>query len=211
MADDSPPSRSARPESHGEMEASYISNLQQVPLVWMRVDFQCILLMVILQRLQTLCFSSDSSLFEICRQIRIQVFVEEQGFDIGDEFDELDRTSVHALFSLSVRPNEHIGTLRYDPKKAKIGRLALLPAYRRSGIGKQMMISFERRLMDNSMSMDQGSSLSLPDSSTPVQLRLHSQLRVIGFYSKIGYEPVGPTFIGMCSCISSSLMSISQQ
>ncbi|KAI9616370.1 hypothetical protein H4Q26_010760 [Puccinia striiformis f. sp. tritici PST-130] len=138
MADDSPPSRSARPESHGEMEAS------------------------------------------VRRGAR---------FDIGDEFDELDRTSVHALFSLSVRPNEHIGTLRYDPKKAKIGRIALLPAYRRSGIGKQMMISFERRLMDNSMSMDQGSSLSLPDSSTPVQLRLHSQLRVIGFYSKIGYEP----------------------
>ncbi|POW05847.1 hypothetical protein PSTT_09401, partial [Puccinia striiformis] len=111
----------------------------------------------------------------------------------------LDRTSVHALFSLSIQPNEHTGTLRYNPKNSKIGRIALLPAYRCSGIGKQMMISFER------------SSLSLPDSSTPVQLCLHSQLPVIGFYSKVGYEPVGPTFIGKCSCIPSRLMLNFQQ
>ncbi|KAI7939291.1 hypothetical protein MJO29_014027, partial [Puccinia striiformis f. sp. tritici] len=89
----------------------------------------------------------------------------------------------------------HIGTLRYDLKNSKIGRITLLPAYHCSGIGKQMMISFERWLIDNSMSMDQGSSLSLPDSSTPVQLCLHSQLPMIGFYFKIGHEPVGPTFI----------------
>ncbi|POV95120.1 hypothetical protein PSHT_15840 [Puccinia striiformis] len=35
----------------------------------------------------------------------------------------LDRTSVHALFSLSIQPNEHTGTLRYNPKNSKIGRI----------------------------------------------------------------------------------------
>jgi GNAT superfamily N-acetyltransferase len=110
-------------------------------------------------------------------------------------FDRLDQTSVHALFSLSIRPNEHIGTLRYDPKKAKVGRIALLPAYRRLGIGKQMMLSFERQLVDGLSLADQAPS-SLLDSSTPTVIRLHSQIPVIGFYSTIGYQPVGPTFIG---------------
>ncbi|KAA1076449.1 hypothetical protein PGT21_007630 [Puccinia graminis f. sp. tritici] len=145
-------------------------------------------------KLQTICFSSTCSLFDVCRKIRIQVFVTEQGFDLGDEFDELDQTSVHVLFSLSIRPNEHIGTLRYDPKKAKIGRIALLPPYRRLGIGKQMMLSFERQLVDGLSLIDQAPS-SLLDSSTPTQIRLHSQIPVIGFYSTIGYQPVGPTFI----------------
>ncbi|OAV96865.1 hypothetical protein PTTG_26272 [Puccinia triticina 1-1 BBBD Race 1] len=106
----------------------------------------------------------------------------------------LDGTCVHALFSLSIRPNEYLGTLRYDPKKAKIGRIALLPAYRRLGIGKQMMISFERQLLDGFKALADRAPLLL-DSSIPTQIRLHSQLPVIGFYSKIGYQPVGPTFI----------------
>lgn len=153
--------------------------------------------------LETICFSSESSWFQVSRKIRVQVFVEEQGFSLGDEFDEIEETSVHVLFSLSSRPNEQIGTLRYDPTKGKISRIALLPAYRGSGIGREMMLSFERRLLAglqlvllaDHQAAPSSLSLILSDLTPPSQIRLHSQIPVIGFYAKIGYQSIGPTFI----------------
>jgi len=119
---------------------------------------------------------------------------------LGDEFDEIEATSVHVIFSLSSRPDEHIGTLRYDPTKGKISRIALLPAYRGAGIGRQMMLSFERRLLaglQSCLADPAPPSLSLPLSDVPApgHIRLHSQIPVVGFYAKIGYQSVGPTFI----------------
>ncbi|PLW18932.1 hypothetical protein PCANC_12832 [Puccinia coronata f. sp. avenae] len=143
---------------------------------------------------ETVCFSSAHALFQVCRKMRVQVFVEEQGFDLGDEFDDLEATSVHVLFSLSSHPTEYIGTLRYNPAKTKVSRILLLPPYRQLGIGKCMMVSFERRLLTGLALLDQDTPSSL-DFNTPREIRLHSQMPVIGFYSKIGYQPVGPTFI----------------
>jgi predicted GNAT family N-acyltransferase len=109
--------------------------------------------------------------------------------------NSLEATSVHVLFSLSSHPTEYIGTLRYNPAKTKVSRILLLPPYRQLGIGKCMMVSFERRLLTGLALLDQDTPSSL-DFNTPREIRLHSQMPVIGFYSKIGYQPVGPTFIG---------------
>ncbi|KNZ49214.1 hypothetical protein VP01_514g9 [Puccinia sorghi] len=201
--------------------------------------------------LETICFSSESSWFQVSRKIRVQVdhicslllrlyhrsiffFLLEiyllgilrtpvrrskmRTTDTVTSHSSLiyiyriEETSVHVLFSLSSRPNEQIGTLRYDPTKGKISRIALLPAYRGSGIGREMMLSFERRLLAGLQSVlladhqaaPSSLSLILSDLTPPSQIRLHSQIPVIGFYAKIGYQSIGPTFIGEF-CITTSI------
>ncbi|MEY3777681.1 MAG: hypothetical protein RIR83_1733 [Pseudomonadota bacterium] len=60
----------------------------------------------------------------------------------------------------------------------RIGRMAVLPEYRGHGYGKMMM----------QMLLDQ------VDQERVLQSYLHSQLSVVDFYAKFGFEAIGDIF-----------------
>jgi len=109
--------------------------------------------------------------------IRRRVFIEEQGVPEELETDEDDAGAFHAIAILDGKP---VGCGRYVAcgDAVKIGRMAVLPELRLSGIGVRML-DF---LMDDARS--RGYSRAV----------LHAQLHAEGFYLRNGYKPVGGVF-----------------
>lgn len=110
-------------------------------------------------------------------EIRRQVFVREQGFELADEFDADDSRAIHLLASIAGEP---IATARIVPDgdSARIGRVAVLPDYRGSGYGLAIMAACERIAARRGFK-----------SAT-----LHSQIQVQSFYERAGYAAKGEVF-----------------
>lgn len=120
-----------------------------------------------------------SRLPEEAKAIRVAVFCREQGFQ--EEFDELDEIALHV-----VAYNEDgvpMGTCRYYPTdrvgKYAIGRIAVLPAYRKLGVGRAMIREAERRIF-----YDRG-----------MLIHIGAQVQAMPFYAKLGYVPVGERYM----------------
>jgi predicted GNAT family N-acyltransferase len=111
-------------------------------------------------------------------QIRTKVFQEEQGVSAKLEFDGLDTSATHLLAQIN---GIAVGTARIrelDDDTVKIERLAVLPDYRKQGIGKQLMVSALSAITQ------QGKSLVI----------VHAQEYVIQLYQQLGFEVVGEKF-----------------
>ena len=110
--------------------------------------------------------------------IRQKVFIEEQGVPEGMEVDEFDPLATHAL---AFRKSHCIGTGRLVPLEGKcgqIGRMAVLPHYRNTGVGRALL----ERLTE------QARSLGIQS------LVLHSQVIAIPFYEKHGFQVQGDVY-----------------
>jgi YbgC/YbaW family acyl-CoA thioester hydrolase len=107
-------------------------------------------------------------------QIRVDVFVKEQGIDAAIELDTFDPLSTHALATLCGSP---IGTGRLLPE-GKIGRMAVLASGRNRGVGARLLLA----LLDKAKARGDQS------------VRLSAQVRAIPFYLRHGFEPVGPRY-----------------
>ena len=114
--------------------------------------------------------------FKDLRTVREPVFVVEQNVPLDMEWDELDPTSYHVL----ARDEEHraIGTGRLT-REHKIGRLAVLKAWRGRGVGDALLLAL----------IDQARRNEWPEVS------LHAQVDAIGFYRKHGFEAYGDEFM----------------
>ncbi|HHH40023.1 MAG TPA: GNAT family N-acetyltransferase [Sedimenticola sp.] len=109
-------------------------------------------------------------------RVRTRVFIEEQGVPPELEQDDLDPGARHLLAEDSAgRP---IGTLRILDG-GQIGRMAVLPAWRRHGVGSALMHTALARL-------------ARPGSPRPF---LNAQTRAIPFYRRFGFVVVGPEFM----------------
>lgn len=109
--------------------------------------------------------------------IRLHVFVREQG--VPAEI-ELDRDDERALHLLAFASGKAVGTARIVLRhgSAKIGRMAVLKAYRRRGIGTKLL---KRALVTAKI---QGAQ----------KIYLHAQVSAIGFYEAMAFRCVGPVF-----------------
>src|SRR5258705_8370811 len=109
--------------------------------------------------------------------VRHAVFVEEQAGSPELERDEFDALAIHVV---ALRGDDVIGTLRIvvSGRDAKIGRMAVLAAYRKSGIGS--------RLMD--CAADIAGQMGVTD------IVLHAQLTAKAFYARLGYREEGGVF-----------------
>ena len=107
--------------------------------------------------------------------LRRQVFVVEQGVPEALELDEMDAVSLHALAYDDDGP---LATGRLLPD-GHIGRMAVLPAWRRSGVGTALL----RELL--SMAAGRGDACVV----------LHAQAYVTQFYRRAGFEVVSPEFM----------------
>jgi predicted GNAT family N-acyltransferase len=108
--------------------------------------------------------------------VRYRVFALEQGVPEHEEWDDADPVSRHVL---AVTPKrDAVGTARLEPA-GKIGRVAVLPQYRGTGIGGAMV----------SHLVDLARTLGL------TQVHLNSQSSAIGFYARLGFRAEGPEFV----------------
>jgi predicted GNAT family N-acyltransferase len=112
---------------------------------------------------------------EWASSIRRSVFVEEQGIDESDEWDEYDPVSVHAVAWLN---QTHVGTARLLPD-GKIGRMAVLPEFRSQGIGSAMLLAL----------------LAVAKEKNLLQVRLSAQQQAVEFYSRHGFASFGEPHI----------------
>lgn len=118
-----------------------------------------------------------SELMPAAYAVRHQVFVVEQAVPPELERDEFDAIAIHLV---ALRGDEVIGTLRVvvGGGIAKIGRMAVLAADRKVGIGS--------RLMDRAAEIAR--TMNVRD------IELHAQLTARPFYARLGYREEGDVF-----------------
>jgi predicted GNAT family N-acyltransferase len=110
--------------------------------------------------------------------IRKAVFIDGQGIPEAMELDEFDPIAEHAL---AYQGGHCIGTARLivlSDQEGRIGRMAVLPAFRKQGIGGQLL----RALLESSKT--QGL----------IRLTLHAQLSAIPFYEQFGFVAQGDIY-----------------
>jgi predicted GNAT family N-acyltransferase len=111
--------------------------------------------------------------------VRRAVFVDEQGGPLDEEPDAWDWSARHYVVELE---GEVVGTARlYQPAfgTGKIGRVALLPAYRRRGWGERLLRAVLR----------DAAGLGLRE------VVLDAQTGAAAWYARFGFVPEGAEFL----------------
>ncbi len=114
-------------------------------------------------------------------KIRREVFVEEHNVPENIELDEFDTLEAGCMHFLALYNNKPVGTLRANltiKDTVKIQRFCLLPEYRKSGFGKQLLEFAEKVLLK------QGYKYFF----------LEAKFSVHHFYEKCGYTRVSDVF-----------------
>jgi len=120
-----------------------------------------------------------AELGEAAQRIRTEVFVQEQRIPADLEWDEADRTAVHAVaFN---RLGQAIATgrlLRPEPGLARIGRMAVNRMLRGSGVGRQVLQAL----------------MAAASARGDREVVLHAQRSAAEFYLGMGFEARGAEF-----------------
>ena len=120
---------------------------------------------------------ANSGLMPAAYAVRHQVFVNEQAVPPELERDEFDDLAIHLV---ALRGDDVIGTLRIvvSGVDAKIGRMAVLAAERKGGVGT--------RLMERAHEVARTMNVK--------EIALHAQLTAKAFYARLGYCEEGDVF-----------------
>lgn len=115
---------------------------------------------------------------EEARSIRRRVFQQELGWETEDDWDALDAYSFHLVLYHNERPAA-CGRISYGTMgTAQLGRISVLPEFRRQGIGDGLV-----KVLDH-----KASQLGMKYSAVEAPTELE------GFYRSIGFEPTGNTY-----------------
>jgi predicted GNAT family N-acyltransferase len=107
--------------------------------------------------------------------VRRAVFVEEQRIPEDEEWDDVDPVARHVI--AVTKSGAAIGTGRLEPG-GKIGRVAVLPQYRGTGIGRSIMVHLVNHATESGFA----------------RVYLHAQAAAAGFYARLGFRAEGPLF-----------------
>ena len=113
------------------------------------------------------------------RDLRTRVFVEEQGVPQELEWDDLDDEAIHAL--VVNRLGQAVATgrlLQSEAGIARIGRMAVHPVLRGSGVGRQVMAAL----------------MQAAAARGDREVVLHAQRSAEAFYRRLGFESRGEPF-----------------
>ena len=109
--------------------------------------------------------------------VRREVFVVEQSVPAEIEQDDLDATAIHVVAGCD---GETVGTARLTwDEETRIGRVAVLPSWRRRGIAGLMLAALEAEAR----------------KLGATEVSLHSQSYIQSLYDKLGYRVTGPPFV----------------
>ncbi len=117
--------------------------------------------------------------------VRRAVFVEEQGYTMPQEFDDLDARAMHAVASLASDRPGVVGTARLLLDRdglgtvALIGRVSVLPHHRGRGVGRALVAFVVR----NASVMG------------PYVMRAGAQVAAVGFWERMGFERTGDAYM----------------
>jgi YbgC/YbaW family acyl-CoA thioester hydrolase len=113
------------------------------------------------------------------RQVRTEVFLQEQRIPVEMEWDEADETALHAVaFNHLGMPVATGRLLPHTPRVARIGRMAVVRVLRGANLGRDIL----RTLMQAAARRGDHEVL------------LHAQRSAEGFYRRQGFEPRGEPF-----------------
>jgi YbgC/YbaW family acyl-CoA thioester hydrolase len=122
---------------------------------------------------------SWSSLGEHAGRMRTRVFLEEQKIPAEMEWDDADRTAIHAVaYNGLDQPVATGRLLQASPGVARIGRMAVHRAVRGSGVGRQVLEAL----------------LSVAAARGDREVMLHAQRSAEEFYLGLGFAPCGEPF-----------------
>ncbi len=113
-------------------------------------------------------------------KIRFEVFVIEQKVALEEEIEQ-DENDYNAF--VLYKDQKAIGTIRYqhvNKNTIKIGRFAILKAYRGQGYGTKLI-----NYIENSVSV----------KVKPLHIKLGAQRQAEAYYRHIGYEPYGEAYV----------------
>ncbi len=113
--------------------------------------------------------------------IRVQVFVLEQRVPLTEEMDSEDPAATHAIAYVG---GVAVGTGRLvfsaeSGSEPRIGRMAVLRAWRRKGLGARILQALEASAKEKGA----------------MSITLHAQTYVKDFYAAHGYVPEGAPFL----------------
>lgn len=108
------------------------------------------------------------------KQIRREVFIEEQGVPESLEWDQFDSVSSHFL---AYQQEQAIGCVRLLPT-GHIGRMAVLAKWRRQGVASALLEACETHARTH----------DIPE------IRLSAQTQAIPFYKKAGYRIISDPY-----------------
>lgn len=113
-------------------------------------------------------------------QLRKDVFVNEQGVPIEDEFDQHDNdpSTIHILLEIDDSPAA-TGRLRFLNKQGKLERICVHSRFRKHGLGKEIVLALEKIVRDKGLNA----------------VYLHGQTQAEKFYQKLGYETKSEFFL----------------
>jgi len=116
---------------------------------------------------------------EAARQVRTEVFVQEQQIPLELEWDEDDATALHAVaYNRLGMPVATGRLLQHAPDVARIGRMAVSRVLRGSGLGRDILESL----------------LQAAAQRGDRAVLLHAQRSAEAFYLKLGFQPQGEPF-----------------
>ena len=110
------------------------------------------------------------------RAVRNTVFSDEQGISEALDFDGRDHECVQVL--ARVGDDEIVGTARMLPD-GHVGRIAVHERWRGRGVGTRLAECLTEVARDRGFT----------------EIYLHSQAQAAGFYTRLGYETRGDTFM----------------
>ena len=112
--------------------------------------------------------------------IREKVYIDEQQIDRSDEFDQFEDESRHFVAYADGRPCG-AARWRFTSEGAKLERFAVLPEFRRKGVGAALVAA----VIDD--------ICSRPDYQDQL-LYLNAQESAMSLYAKFDFAPVGEPF-----------------
>ena len=111
--------------------------------------------------------------------LRMEVFVDEQGFRAEDEWDDDDAVAIHAVAVNALGQPVATGRLlQAAPRVAKIGRMAVSRPLRGSRQGKDVLLAL----------------IDIAAQRGDHEVYLHSQCSAEGFYARLGFVRRGEVF-----------------
>ncbi|MEE8518796.1 MAG: GNAT family N-acetyltransferase [Dehalococcoidia bacterium] len=121
---------------------------------------------------------TDEAGLQAAFEVRKRVFVEEQGVPPDLELDGHDAAADHVVVEVAGKVVA-TGRLLLEDGEARIGRIAVLPEWRRRGIAGEIITALERQATQRGA----------------IEVMLHAQTHAQGLYDKLGYIVSGNGFV----------------